>query len=84
MLRLRKIIEADYGQVAARPQTEFLHAQHYAERRRIVTRDDGSHLGVLLNDGLAPGEWIVVKGVHSVREGQKVRILDVTKEEKTP
>jgi hypothetical protein len=43
-----------------------------------------ARFGMLLKDGLAPGEWIVVKGVHSVREGQKARILDVTKEGKTP
>jgi RND family efflux transporter MFP subunit len=52
--------------------------------RREVQVGRLARFGMLLKDGLSPGEWIVVKGVHSVRGGQKVRILDVTKEGKTP
>jgi len=33
-------------------------------------------LGVVLNDGLKPGEWIVTAGVNYLRDGQKVRILE--------
>lgn len=32
--------------------------------------------GILITDGLEPGEWIVIAGVHSLSEGQRVRILD--------
>lgn len=35
-----------------------------------------SRFGVLIRDGIAPGEWLVVAGVHSVKDGQVVRILD--------
>ena len=31
--------------------------------------------GIVVKDGLSAGEWIVTAGVHSVSEGQKVRIL---------
>ena len=35
-----------------------------------------SDTGVLVRSGLTTGEWLVIAGVHSVSEGQKVRILD--------
>lgn len=35
-----------------------------------------SDTGVLVQEGLEAGEWLVIAGVHSVSEGQKVRILD--------
>jgi len=47
--------------------------------RREVQIGKLAQFGVLIKDGLKPGEWIVVKGVHSVEEGQEVRILDVAK-----
>ncbi|MGD1982616.1 MAG: efflux RND transporter periplasmic adaptor subunit [Chromatiaceae bacterium] len=47
--------------------------------RREVQIGKLAQFGVLVTDGLSPGEWIVVKGVHSVEEGQEVRILDATK-----
>ncbi len=47
--------------------------------RREVQIGKLAQFGVLIKDGLKPGEWIVVKGVHSVEEGQQVRILDVAK-----
>ena len=47
--------------------------------RREVQIGKLAQFGVLIKDGLKPGEWIVVKGVHSVEEGQLVRILDVAK-----
>jgi hypothetical protein len=31
--------------------------------------------------GLKPGEWIALAGVHSLREGQQVRILEQASEE---
>ena len=33
--------------------------------------------GVLIRTGIAPGDWIVIKGVHSVSEGDTVRIMDI-------
>ena len=39
-----------------------------------------SSTGVLVKSGLQAGEWLVVAGVHSVVEGQEVRILDATAE----
>ena len=39
-----------------------------------------SATGVLVKSGLAAGDWLVVAGVHSVTEGQEVRILDVSAE----
>ena len=47
--------------------------------RREVQIGKLGQFGVLIQDGLKPGEWIVVKGVHSVEEGQQVQILDVAK-----
>jgi RND family efflux transporter MFP subunit len=35
--------------------------------------------GVRVTTGLKAGEWIVIKGVHSVDEGEQVRILDAAK-----
>lgn len=35
-----------------------------------------SETGVIVQSGLVAGEWLVIAGVHSVSEGQKVRILD--------
>lgn len=43
--------------------------------RRPVNTGDMTQLGVLITDGLSAGEWIVTAGVHSVMEGQTVRIL---------
>ncbi len=36
--------------------------------------------GVLIRSGLAAGDWVVVKGVNSVQEGENVRILDMSGE----
>lgn len=33
--------------------------------------------GILITGGLEAGEWIAVAGVHSLREGQRVRIRDI-------
>jgi RND family efflux transporter MFP subunit len=52
--------------------------------RRDVEIGQLGRFGVLVNSGIEPGEWLVVKGVHSVRDGQPVRIIDVAAEETTP
>jgi RND family efflux transporter MFP subunit len=47
-------------------------------QKRQVTVGLPSDYGVHVKGGLNTGEWIVVAGVHSLREGQSVRVLDVT------
>ena len=37
--------------------------------------------GVTIRSGLSAGEWVVIKGVHSVKEGQTVRIMDISGED---
>ncbi len=44
------------------------------ERRPVKTSDLTRH-GVLVTDGLSAGELIVTAGVHSVDEGQTVRVM---------
>jgi RND family efflux transporter MFP subunit len=41
---------------------------------RKVTTGKLSDDGVLIDEGLNPGEWVAIAGVHSLQEGQKVRI----------
>lgn len=48
--------------------------------RREVKVGQLSRYGVLIRDGLEPGEWIVIKGVHSLREGEQIRMIDPSKE----
>jgi hypothetical protein len=38
--------------------------------------------GVLIQRGIKAGEWIVTKGVHSVKDGEQVRILDIARQDK--
>lgn len=44
-------------------------------KRQIEVQGVSSN-GVLVNSGLQPGEWIATAGVHFLREGQQVRIID--------
>ncbi len=44
--------------------------------RREVEVGGLSRFGVRVTAGLKPGELIVIRGVHSVAEGQQVRIQD--------
>ena len=44
--------------------------------RREVELGGLSRFGTRITTGLKPGEWIVTKGVHSLEEGQTVRIFD--------
>ncbi len=43
--------------------------------RREVKIGKLSNTGIRIEKGLKPGEWVATAGVHSIREGQKVRIL---------
>lgn len=45
-------------------------------QRRPVTTGKLTERGVVVREGLSPNEWVMIAGVHSVREGQKVRILE--------
>lgn len=49
------------------------------QRREVTVGRLGSQ-GILIRSGLAPGEWVVVRGANSVREGQQVRIADFSGE----
>ncbi len=44
-------------------------------RRKVVT-GQLTERGIEIREGLEPGEWIATAGVHFLREGQMVRILD--------
>ena len=44
--------------------------------RRAVQTSDLTSFGYVVLDGLQPGEWVVTAGVHYLREGQTVRLLD--------
>ena len=43
--------------------------------RRNVTLGELTAVGIRVTSGLKPGEWIATAGVHTLREGQQVRIL---------
>lgn len=45
---------------------------------REVETGNLTNYGVIIQSGVSPGEWVVTKGVHSLKEGQKVRIMDLT------
>ena len=46
--------------------------------RREVEIGRLTDFGVVVRSGLEAGEWVVTKGVHSVKEGQVVRIMDLS------
>ena len=43
--------------------------------RREVTVGELTENGIMISKGLQPGEWIATAGVHTLREGQQVRIM---------
>ncbi len=45
-------------------------------RRRAVTVGALADSGVPVDEGLEPGEWVVIAGVSYLREGQQVKFLD--------
>jgi len=49
------------------------------ERREVIVGPLG-RFGVTVTDGLTAGEWIAVKGVHSLKQAETVRIIDITQE----
>lgn len=48
--------------------------------RKPVTVGVPTAVGILITDGLSVGQWIVTAGVHSLVEGQQVRLLTEGKE----
>jgi RND family efflux transporter MFP subunit len=42
--------------------------------RRKLTTGELTPVGIAVTEGLKTGEWVVIAGVHSLREGQQVRI----------
>lgn len=43
--------------------------------RRNVTAGRLSDNGIMIDKGLKSGEWVAIAGVHTLKEGQKVRII---------
>ena len=43
--------------------------------KREVTTGKLTNTGIMITDGLEAGEWIAIAGVHYLREGMEVRIL---------
>jgi hypothetical protein len=46
-------------------------------KRRKVEARHFSDTGLSVQSGLSAGEWVVVAGVHTAKQGQQVRIQDV-------
>lgn len=44
-------------------------------QKRKVKTGNLTEAGVLIEEGVKPGEWVVTAGVHTLREGQEVKIL---------
>ena len=44
-------------------------------QKRKVKTGKLTEAGVLIEEGVKPGEWVVTAGVHTLREGQEVKIL---------
>ena len=45
-------------------------------KQREVKTEGLANTGVPIKEGLEPGEWIAVAGVHYLKEGQKVEIME--------
>ncbi len=48
--------------------------------KREVATGNLTNTGIMVTDGLEDGEWIATAGVHYLREGMEVRILEETTE----
>jgi RND family efflux transporter MFP subunit len=49
--------------------------------RRQVEVGKITNTGTLIRKGLKPGEWVAIAGVHHLKEGQQVTIMDETPQE---
>jgi len=53
----------------------IINEQSNTVKRRTVTTDRLTDHGQIVTEGLEPGELIATAGVHYLKEGQKIRIL---------
>ncbi len=53
----------------------LINEQSGAVHRQVVTLGKMTSTGVVITDGLKSGEWVATAGVHYLREGQKVKIM---------
>ena len=53
----------------------LINEQSGAVHRQVVTLGKMTSTGVVITDGLKPGNWVATAGVHYLREGQKVKIM---------
>ena len=44
--------------------------------KREVTTGNLTDTGIIVNEGISQGEWIAIAGVHYLRDGMEVRILE--------
>ncbi len=49
--------------------------QNQTVSRRSVKTGAIASLGLTILEGIEPGDWVVTAGVHSLREGQRVRLM---------
>jgi RND family efflux transporter MFP subunit len=49
--------------------------------RREVKPGQLSQFGITIEEGLKPGEWVATAGVHHLKEGQEVKILEESRRE---
>lgn len=48
---------------------------------REVKTGDLTDFGIMVKEGIKPGEWVATAGVHYLREGQEVKLLEEPAEE---
>lgn len=61
---------------AARDLVWVLDREAQTVRKRPVTLGGLTRFGHVVTDGLATGDWVVTAGVHHLKEGQRVKLLD--------
>jgi RND family efflux transporter MFP subunit len=49
--------------------------------KRKVKAGELLDTGIVITDGLKPGEWVTTAGVHYLQEGQQIRILSASSKE---
>ena len=54
-------------------------ASKVVSRRKVATGEVTQH-GITITEGLGAGEWVATAGVHTLKEGQEVRILEDDRE----
>jgi RND family efflux transporter MFP subunit len=64
------------GEEAGKKYVWIIDADHNTLSRTEVTLGVLTRIGVMIDTGIGPGDTIVTKGVHTLSEGETVRILD--------